>query len=223
MSYPVMGTTIPWSLVKGGFRKTPHFESLVQKTAAMRGTSTLALMPYPTWDFSLDLNMVLGGESIASSVLQSFLNLYMLTCGGGGFFLFTDPNDNAVALTAGVMLNVTPAAALPMGQAGDGTSTQYQLARLIGTAPDILQNISNLVLKIGGVTKTLGADYTVSATGVVTFASAPSNAAVLTWSGNFQYLCRFTADTLKDLARVNKNSSGFLWSCSSIEFESQMI
>lgn len=223
MSYPVMSTRVPWSLVKGGFHKTPHFESMPQKTAANRGTSTLSMMPYPTWDFSVDLDMVSGGEAQQGSVLQAFLECYMATCGGGQFFLFTDPNDSAVDLTKGVMLNVTPAAALPMGQVGDGSSTIFQLARLIGQQPDLLQNVSGVVVKINGTTKTLGADYAISSQGVVTFTSAPAASAVITWSGNFQYLCRFLDDSLKDLARVSKNADGFLWACSSIQFESVLL
>lgn len=223
MSFPAMSTSVPWSLVKGGFHKTPHFESLTQKTAAGRGRSTLALQPYPTWDFEVDLNLVLGGEAVAGSVLQSFLGCYIATCGAGGFFLFTDPNDNAVALAAGTALNVTPGAASPMGQTGDGASTQFQLARTIGQGVDILQNVSLTTLKVNGVTKTLGADFSISSTGVVTFTSAPAAAATITWAGTFQYLCQFTDDTLKDLARVNKNTAGFLWSCSSIDFESVFV
>lgn len=220
MSYPVMSTTVPWSLVKGGFKKTPRFNSLVQKTAAGRGTSTLALIPYPEWCFEVDLNCVLGGESIAGSVLQSFLGCYIAACGGGSFFLFTDPNDSAVTTAAGIMLNVTPGAAIPMGQAGNGSSTQFQLARSIGQGVDILQNVNITQVKVNG---TVTAAYSVSSTGVVTFTTAPANGATITWAGTFQYLCRFDSDTLQDLARVNKNSSGFLWSCSSIKFESVFV
>ncbi len=222
MSFPVMSTSIPWSLVKSGFKKTPHFNSVVQKTAAGRGISTFSLMPYPTWDFEVDLEYVAGSES-ASSVLQSFLDCYMQTNGGTGFFLFTDPNDSAVALAGSAVLNVTPGAASPMGKTGDGTSTQFQLARLIGSSPDILQNVVVTQLQVNGVNKSLGTDYSLSASGVVTFTVAPAASATITWAGTFQYLCRFSDDTLKDLARVTKNSSGFLWSCGAIQFEGVFI
>lgn len=218
-----MNTTVPWSLVKGGFHKTPHFNSVTQKTAAGRGTSTLSLQPYATWDFELDLDSVLGGEAVSGSVLQHFLECFLATCGGGGFFLFTDPNDSAVLLANGIMLNVTPGGAVPMGLVGDGTSTQFQLARTIGLGVDVLQNLTLTTLKINGVTKTLGTDYSVSSTGVVTFVAPPAVAATLTWAGTFQYLCMFEEDTLKDLARVSKNSGGFLWSCSAVKFASVFV
>jgi uncharacterized protein (TIGR02217 family) len=209
-----MSTSVPWSLVKSGFKKTPHFNTVTQKTAAGRGRSSFSLQPYATWDFELDLNYVLGGEAVAGSVLQSFLGCYLACCGGGSFFLFTDPNDNTV--TQGTALNVTPSAATPMGQSGDGTSTQFQLARLIGAGVDILQNVTLTQVRINGAATTA---YSVNSTGVLTFTAAPPTGATITWSGTFRYLCQFSDDTLKDLARVTKNSSGFLWSCSSIAFE----
>ena len=226
MAYPQMNPGVTWSLVKSGFHKTPHFNSMTQKPAAGRGRSTISMMPYPSWDFELDLNFVQGGETMQLSVLQWFLGCYIACCGSGGFFLFTDPNDSAVENPDGLgnteqslMLNVTPGATAPMGTKGDGVSTQFQLARSIGQGVDILQNVSNVVVFVNGTPTTV----TVGSTGVVTFATAPANNAVLTWQGSFQYLCQFTDDTLKDLARVDKNTNGFLWSCSSIAFESVFV
>lgn len=219
MSYPAMSTSVPWSLVKGGFRKGPIFQSLRQKTAA-GGVSTLAMQPYARWGFEVDLNAVLGGEAVAGSVLQSFLGCYLATAGAGGYFLFTDPNDNTVSTVEGCMLNVTPGVGTPQRQTGDGSATQFQLGRNIGQGVDVFQNVAGLVVKDNGVTKALGTDYSVSTTGVITWVVAPAAGHALTWSGTFQYLCLFTDDTLKSLARVNKNASGFLWECSSIQFES---
>jgi uncharacterized protein (TIGR02217 family) len=218
MSYPVMSTSVPWSLVKSGFHKGPSFNSLVQPTAAGRGTSSLSLKPYATWLFNVDLNNVEGGESVQASVLQMFLGCFMACCGRGIFFLFTDPNDNTVTVTQSCLLNVTPGAATPMGQVGDGVSTLFQLARKIDQGVDILQQVSSVVVNVNGTPATCGI-----LNGLVTFAAAPANGAVLTWSGSFQYLCQFTEDTMKDLARVSKNSGGFLWACNSIEFESQFV
>jgi hypothetical protein len=224
MPYPEMSPLTPWSLVKGGFRKTPCFNSLVQETAAGPGTSSIALMAYPTWDFEVDLSLVGGGESVQYSVFQAFLGTFIATCGGGAFFLFTDPNDSSVDDTGlttpqSAMLNVTEGAATPMGQTGDGTSTQFQLARLIGAGVDVLQNVCNVVVFVDGA----AVSFTIDDTGIVTFASAPANNAKLTWSGAFKYLCQFTDDTLKDLTRESKNSAGWLWSCSSIAFKGRFV
>jgi hypothetical protein len=173
------------------------------------------LKAYATWDFSLDLNVISGAENVAS-VFQSFLGCYLKCCGGAGFFLFTDPNDNTVSQVEGCLLNVTPGAAAPMGQSGDGVSTTFQLARNIDQGVDILQNASAEVY-VNGVVDATGS---LSATGQYTFTTPPPAAAELTWDGAFQYLCQFSDDTIKELARVNKNAGGFLWSSSSIDFES---
>jgi hypothetical protein len=219
MSYPVMSTTVPWSLVKGGFKKTPHFNTLRPPTpAAGKGRAAIALMPYPTWDFAVDLNLVPGGEAVSGSVLQSFLGCYMACCGGGNFFLFTDPNDSTVTQLQSCLLNVTPGAASPMGIMGDGVSKQFQTGRTIGAGVDILQNVTGTVYVNGSP-----APGSWGATGIYTFTTAPANGSTLTWAGTFQYLCQFKEDTLSDLARVNKNAGGFLWSCGSIAFESVFV
>lgn len=227
MAYPQMNPGIAWSLVKSGFHKTPHFNNMTEKPAAGRGRATIAMMPYPTWDFELDLNYVQGGETLQASVLQWFLGCYMACCGSGGFFLFTDPADSAVENPDGLgdteqslMLNVTPGAGVPMGTTGDGVSTQFQLARSIGQGVDILQNVSNVTVFVNGTHVTA---LTIGPTGVVTFTTAPANNAVLTWQGSFQYLCQFTEDTLKDLARVSRNPNGYLWSCAAVAFESVFV
>lgn len=110
-----------------------------------------------------------------------------------------------------------------MGQSGDGVSTQWQLARLIDQGVDILQNVTLTQVRVNGVTKVLGTDYSVSSTGVVTFSTPPAAGASINWAGNFQYLCKFDDDSLQGLTRVNKNASGFLWSCDSIKFESVFL
>jgi hypothetical protein len=143
----------------------------------------------------------------------------MQCCAGGNFFVFTDPNDNTVTNAAGLLLDVTPGSATPMQNCGNGTSTQFQLARNIGSAVDIIQNVSGVTLYVAGASHA----GTISSTGVVTFSAAPGNSAALTWAGGFTYLCQFSDDTLKDLSRMNKNAGGFLWSCSSIAFESVFI
>ena len=225
MSYPVMNVAVPWSLCKSGFHKTPSFDTTLEPTAAGRGSGSLTLKPYATWAFELDLNLVAGGETVKYSVLQQFLGCFMACCGRAGLFLFTDPNDNTVdnggeaSNDQSLMLNVTPGAATPMGTVGDGVSTQFQLARSVDQGIDILQNVSGVVAFVNGVP----ASVSINSTGVVTFTTVPPINAVLTWQGSFQYLCRFSDDNLKDLARVNKNSGGFLWSCGSVAFESEFV
>ena len=232
MAYPVMSTTVPWSLVKSGFHKSPSFQdgTLTQKSPTGR-RSSLSLKPFATWNFELDLNYVQGGESIQYSVLQMFIGCFLATCGGGAFFLFTDPNDNAVddtgLSTPQSCMLAAPNGALQQSQTvGDGVTTQFQLARSIDQGLDVLQQVSSVIVYLNGALAVDGSGnptWTISSTGVVTFNTAPGAGVKPTWSGSFQYLCQFTEDTLKDLARVSKNSTGFLWSCGSVLFESVFV
>lgn len=219
MSYPEMNPGVTWSLVKSGFHKTPSFKSSIQKTGSGRGQTAVSYKPYATWNFEVDLNYVRGGETVQYSVLQRFLGCYLKTCGAGNLFYFTDPNDNGVS-DQSAMLNVTPGAAFPMTQTGDGVSTQFQLARNIDQGVDILQTVANVVVYVNNA---VVSGVSISNTGVATFASAPANGAVLAWQGTFRYLCRFTEDTIQDLARVSKNTRGWQWSASSITFESEFV
>lgn len=219
MSIPQLDSSVQWTL-NGGLKKSPHFNTKKQIPAARRGVYTASLMPYPTWDFEVSLENMTGTESEASDVYALFVGLFMQTNGGAGFWLFNDINDNTVSQSNGVMLNVTTSAATPMGQTGDGSSTKFQLARTIGGGVDILQNVSNVTIYVNGVQKTVGTDYTLSTTGVVTFASAPANNATLAWAGNFMFLCLFDDDTLADLALVAFNTTDELHSVTGIKYSS---
>jgi uncharacterized protein (TIGR02217 family) len=222
MSFAIM-PAMPLSMAKG-LSKSPVFSTVTQKTAAARSNSSVSLMPFPTWAFSFDMDKITGNEAIPASVIALFLGTFMTCQGANQLFLFTDPQDNAVALTAGVMLNVTPGAASPMGVAGDGVSTQFQLARTVGGAKDIVQNLNGAaVIKVNGVTLTNITDYSISSTGVVTFVSAPANAATLQWSGSFYFLCRFSDDTVDATRVFTKNSGTDIWDISSIKFASEFV
>jgi uncharacterized protein (TIGR02217 family) len=223
MSYPIL-PSLPLSMAKG-LKKAPVFNTVVQKVAAGRGNSSTSLTPYATWDFEFDLDRITGNEAAAASALASFFGTFMACNGSAQLFLFTDPQDSAVVYTTSGMLNVTPGAVVPMGVTGDGTSTQFQLARSIGgLAWDVIQNCNGApTIKVGGVTKTAGTDYSISSTGVVTFVSAPANAATLTWQGSFYYLCRFSEDTV-DASRVfTVNSGTDQWDIASVKFSSEFV
>ncbi len=96
---------------------------------------------------------------------------------------------------------------------GDGAETEFQLCRtydpseiLLGTPGSsvYVRDITLLapaaestpVIKVDGVTKTVVTDYTISATGLVTFTSPPANDKPLTWTGLFDIPVRFDTDTL---------------------------
>lgn len=220
MSYPIM-PALPLSLAKG-LHKAPMFSSVVQKTAAQRGNSSFSLTPYGTWNFEFDLDSIQGNEASSTSVLAQFFGIHMACNGRTGPFLFTDPQDNAVAYANSGMLNVTPGVASPMGSTGDGTSTQFQLARSIaGLAWDIIQNLNgSIVVKVNGSPVV---PSSVSSSGVVTFSSAPANNAVLTWTGSYYYLVRFDEDTVDSLRSYTTNNGTDQWQINNVKFSSEFV
>ena len=223
MSYPICPANMPW-VRAAGFHKTPHFNTITMKPAAGRGVVTASVCPYATWDFEVALSLAIGSEADSASILNAFLGMFLQCQGATGFFLFTDPQDNAISQANGTMLNVTPGAANPMSNLGDGTSTQFQLARNIGGGFDIIQNVNGTpTLYINGELTTA---YSVSATGVISFVSAPASDATLQWGGDFYFLCQFAEDTLKDLARMFQyggSTIDSLWDCGDIKFSSVFV
>jgi uncharacterized protein (TIGR02217 family) len=104
-------------------------------------------------------------------------------------WLFDDPSDDTVT-------------AQSFGT-GDGTTTAFQLTRTLGGFNEPIQNINGTPsIYIGGMLQSSG--YTIGSTGIVTFSTAPSIGAVLTWTGNFYFRCRFTVD-LAEFDQFAKN------------------
>jgi len=141
---------------------------------------------YPLIDFTLVYEFLRDGAS--GNEFAQLVGFYNARGGSWDSFLFTDPADSVVTLQG-------------FG-AGDGVSTAFQLTRAFGaggfSGVEPVMNLNGApLIYVGGVLKTVTTDYTVSATGVVTFASAPAIDALLTWSGAYYYRCRFVDDTLE--------------------------
>ena len=92
---------------------------------------------------------------------------------------------------------------------GDGTSTQFQLRRLLSTAtgisslPNAYRNVFNFdatpVVYVDGVAKVEGTDYTRDYYGMLTFSVAPANGAVLTFTASGTDVKLFTCDDWTDV------------------------
>ena len=207
MSLPIM-PPMPLSMA-AGLKKSPRFNTLRQKgTAGVN--AAVALMPYPCWDFEWSLDNIVGRELLPTSVVAQFFGTYMATAGGAGLFLFSDPVDNAVT---GAQFGT-----------GDGTSTKFQLSRNIYGAVDIIQNLNETggapQIYVGG---SLTSPTSISSTGVVTFSSAPADAAVLTWTGQYYFACRFAEDTI-DATRVFSINNGLdHWMIQGVKFSSEFL
>jgi uncharacterized protein (TIGR02217 family) len=131
------------------------------------------------------------------------LNIYLKTYGGATYFAFLDPDDNSVT-------------GQPFGT-GDGTTTQFELVRSltgIGFAEPVRNFVSTTIF-VNGVSSS---SYTIDANGLVNFAGAPGAGAVLTWTGQYRWLCRFDDDSL-DLSKFTKD----WWNCKSVKFTTDIL
>ena len=180
--------------------KTPRFNTIPQETASMQGNVYVAPMETPVWDFKLELPYLSGRIDDPTSPIAMLLGLFVGAKGGAGNFTFMDPRDHAVTN-------------YQFGT-GDGSSKVFQLTRPLGSSSEWVQNVVGTpTITINGTPTLL---YTVDDKGIITFNTAPANAAVLAWSGDFQYLLRFKDDSLQDLKLFFEGA----WSLSTLALES---
>ena len=174
-----------------------------ERHEAIAGRRTiLPLMTTPRWTWDLPIEFLRtplwrGNTYSEWPTLAGFFNACTFA---GSCFAWTDPDDSV-------------ATAQPFGQ-GDGVTMSFQIVRTFGgfTEPVYLPTITQIT--IAG-TPTVA--YTVSASGVVTFATAPANGAQLAWTGTFAWLCRFDDDALS----ASQIMSG-LYEVKSIKFSNEI-
>lgn len=161
---------------------SPRFSTQIQSSVSGRETRA-AFMVYPLWDITLQYEFLRANSAYPE--LDTLAGFYLQMRGAWDNFLIQIPEDNAVV-------------DMSFG-AGNGLQTVFQITRTRGAGGfgfvEPVQNINALTnIKVGGVTKTNGTDFTVGSTGLVTFLTAPASAAALTWSGSYYYRCRFVDD-----------------------------
>lgn len=90
---------------------------------------------------------------------------------------------------------------------GDGAETEFQITKtydpsqLLLNTPGSLLYVRNIFLfaaapaiEVDGSPMTVTTDYTISTSGLVTFASPPANDKAITWTGEFDVPVRFDGD-----------------------------
>lgn len=92
---------------------------------------------------------------------------------------------------------------------GTGSQKEFQLSKTYDPSEILLGEIGTYfytreiyllatapVIRVNGVTQTVTTHYSISATGMVTFVTAPPNGHVLAWDGEFDIPVRFDTDHL---------------------------
>lgn len=158
-------------------KKSPTWSTRIQK--AVSGKELRAdLYSYPLYKIALSYNVLRAG---AEAELQNIIGFFNSRKGSFDSFLFTDPLDSTMT---NQQIGI-----------GDGTTKDFQIIRTLGGHVEPVMNLNgNPTIKLGGVAKTLGADFTVSSTGMVSFVAAPGNGVVVTCTANYYYRVRFDSD-----------------------------
>ncbi|STZ77342.1 DUF2460 domain-containing protein [Bergeriella denitrificans] len=181
--------------LKWGVTKTPVWSTKVQKSVSGREKRT-AYYSYPQWRFSLSFEVLRNRGTIRE--LETLAGFFNARRGSFESFLYEDPTDNQV--TDQLIGNVVA-----------GT-TRYQLIRAFGGFVEpVLAVKGNPVIKINGVVKTKGRDYSITDTGQVVFHTPLTPGQRITWSGGFYFRVRFDSDTADF-----ENFIGHLWSAKKI-------
>jgi uncharacterized protein (TIGR02217 family) len=168
---------LTWNVIKAPLWSTKVQQSVGGKEVRAQFFSR----PIYTWTLVYEL-LRQGSAFLEFQTLIGFFNARQ---GKFDSFLFTDPVDNSV-----ITQNFGT---------GDGVTTAFQLVRDYGAAGFTgRENVYDLngaaSIYVAGVLKTLTTDYSISATGVVTFVGAPAAAAALTWTGSYYWRVRFDLD-----------------------------
>jgi uncharacterized protein (TIGR02217 family) len=179
--------------LRWNIKRTPIWKTLAAESASGKEMS-VALMTYPLRRYSLSYEVLRAGAEAELQQLEGFFNLRY---GSHDTFLYDDPDDKSVTnQTFGT---------------GNASTKTFALARTRGSFTEPVQSVNGApTIKVAGVTKTAGTDYTISAAGVVTFTVAPANGAALTWTGNYYWRCKFKQDMaefdqfLKDLWQLQR-------------------
>jgi uncharacterized protein (TIGR02217 family) len=182
-------------------QKSPQFQPAVKRTAVSGRQIRSRIQSAATWAFEVSFEFLRDGSNY--NELQNLIGFYTAHLGSLGTWFYWDVYDNAVP-------------AIQFGTA-DGATKAFQLVRQYApnTPSSFVENVyavRNPVVMINGVSTTA---YTIGAYGILTFDTPPPAGAILTWSGNFLFLCHFTEESLK----VTQLMQG-LWEGKSIKFES---
>lgn len=167
--------------LKWGVRRTPEW-STTAKTSVSGREFRSANRVYPIWHYRLAYEF-LRDKRAGVDELRTLVGFFNARKGRFDSFLFNDPDDNAVTDQG-------------FGT-GNGTQTSFQLVRTFGGADDPVYDLNGAALIYkAGVLQTVTTHYTISATGLVTFTSAPTGGQALTWTGAYYWRCVFERDQM---------------------------
>lgn len=161
-------------------KRTPIWKTRVQEAISGKETR-IADWSYPRWKWELAYDFLRGDASHAE--FQALAGFFNQRQGMFDSFLYQDADDNT-------------ATGQSLGS-GDGTTRSFQLVRSFGgfIEPIIAPNaVGNIYL--AGVAQSPSAYGVNSATGIVTFTTAPGASVAVSADFTFYFRCRFAEDSM---------------------------
>lgn len=185
--------------LKEDVSRTPQWSTTSKSSVSQREFRS-ANASYPLYKYKLSYEVL--RQTTGFTEFTELTGFFNARRGSFDSFLYVDPDDNTVtAQTIGV---------------GDGANKLFQLARTFGGFVEpVFDANSTPLIYVNGVLKTLTTDYTISATGLVTFVAAPGAALPVTWTGTYYRRVCFTQDTA-EFSKFMQN----LWTLKTLEFVS---
>lgn len=177
-------------------RTGPIFDTVIQDSYSGKQTAYSKRVT-PKWMWELPFEFLYS--SATKLEMQTLAGFYASVRGRARVFQYRDVFDN---IAAGESFGV-----------GDGLSRTYQLTRAMGGfvepvfAPD-----GPLTINVSG-SPTVA--YVLDPYGMINFDSAPAAGAPLSWSGSYNWLCRFEEDKI-EFSNFMKD----LWSADKVSFTS---
>jgi len=196
MTLPVFPTLagVSWPVKRTSTWSTVSHDSVSGRTSRSQRWS------YPRYKMELTYEFLRADQGELDS-LQGFFNL---VGAAARLWQFTDPDDGTTT-------------ASPFGT-GDGSTLAFQLARTRGGFSEpVFAPTDTPAISVNG-TPLASSNYSIGATGLVTFNAAPANNAALTWTGAYNWLCRFDNDTTT-FEKFMQN----LWDNQSIVFTTEKL
>lgn len=201
---PQGAANLGWSI-----KKTPMQSTIVASHVSGREVR-LRNWVQPLYQFELVYSGLASSAAypgLGQDSLQQLMGLFISVAGQAGLFLFTDPTDN---FGTGQAIGV-----------GDATTTNFAFQRaLFNYPPEQVGWVSfvaavywNGIAQVGNWTQinpTAAAPFP-----SVTFTSAPGAGVVVTADFNWQFVCRFSDDTLEFEQFMQD-----LWQSGSVKFQS---
>lgn len=167
--------------LRWGVRRTPEWNT-TRKSSVTGREYRAANMIYPKWRYRLGYEF-LRDKRAGVDELRRLVGFFNARRGGFDSFLFTDPDDSSVTAQSFGL--------------GNGVTTQFQLMRTFGGFDEPVYDLNGApqIYKAGAL-QTVTTHYTISASGIVNFTSAPAAGQALTWTGSFYWRCVFVRDAM---------------------------